>query len=104
MAIRPGPGGVPVAFFDVTGNPLLGDFYSVPAVLDSSGFQLTGVYAVQLTNTPFGRPIALKLSFGPTQQNTNSSFITPFSLAVDGLTGSSQQYVGNGLMILNRTQ
>lgn len=104
MAFRSGAGGETIALIDVTGNPLFGNSFVVPATVDSQRFQFIGSYQTQVTNTPFGWPISLALSFGSTEMTTGGSFVTPVSLAVDGLTASAHQYVGTGMMILSRIQ
>ncbi len=103
MAIRPGAGTSTVAFFDVTGNPLLGDNFSIPVSYDANQFQLTGGYSTQVTNTPFARPLALNLSFGLTQTN-GVLFTVPATMTVSGLTASGLPYTGLGYLNLTRTQ
>jgi hypothetical protein len=103
MAIRPGSGGGTVAFFDVTGNPLLGDNFSIPASVDTVGFQLTGGFSRQLTNTPFARPLTLTVAFGATQTN-GAAFITPATITANGLTASGVPYTGAGYLTLTRSQ
>jgi hypothetical protein len=105
MALRSG------AFFDVTGDPLLGDSFTVLVNSSASGFQLNNSsFTRQITNTPWGRPLNLNLTFGATITNTaaindtNAVFVTPVSLTVNGLTGSGRSVTGYGTLTLSRAQ
>jgi len=102
MAIRPVLNGS-VAFFDVTGNPVLGDTFSVPVNVAATGFQLTGYYSRLVTNTPLGRNLTVTITFGATQVIGDSS-ITPVSMSVAGLTSSGRSYVGSGTLSLVRSR
>ncbi|MGH7972369.1 MAG: hypothetical protein ACREIC_26960, partial [Limisphaerales bacterium] len=110
MAVRAGQGGTNLALFDVTGNAFFGNTFTVPVVLNPSGFQFAGGYSATVTNTPFGRPVGLALNFGATQQDTNNiafvtnAFVTPVTLTVTGLTASGRGYSGQGRMTLSRSQ
>jgi hypothetical protein len=104
LAFRPAPGGATVAFFDVTGNPVLGDNFTVPATVGNMGFQPAGSYSRQLTNTPFGRPLNVNLAFGTAQHNATPSFMIPVTLNISGLTASGQAYMGAGNLTLTRAQ
>jgi len=104
MAIRPGSLNGTVAFFDVTGNPLLGDNFSVPVTYDANGFQLNGGFSRQLTNAPLARPLSLTLSFGATQTN-GVTFTVPATMTLNGLTASGVPYSGVGyLNLINSTR
>lgn len=104
LAFRPGPGGSTTAFFDTTGNPILGDSFAVPATVSDNGFQLTGSYSRQITNTPFGRPLNANLAFGAPQRNAASSYMIPITLSFTGLTASGRPYLGTGNITLTRVQ
>jgi len=103
MALRSGSGGGTAAFFDVTGNPLLGNRFTVPVQSDANGFQLSGAqFPTTVTNTPWGRSLEVTLSFGVTSNFTNSTFLTPVTIALAGLTSSGVSYLGNGTLTLTR--
>jgi hypothetical protein len=104
LAFRPGPGGTTSAFFDTTGNPILGDSFAVPAMVSNNGFLLTGSHSRQLTNTPFGRPLEVSLDFGVTQPVSASSYRIPITLSIAGLTASGRPYLGTGNITLTRVQ
>ena len=104
MALRPGGGGGTLAVFDVTGNALLGNMFAVSTQADKNAFQLSGsVFSNVLTNTPWGRSLNVSLSFGTTQTN-GTTFITPLSLSLAGLTASGTPYTGSGILSLTRSQ
>ena len=104
MAFRPGAGSSTVALLDVTGNAFLGDTFSVPAQASPDGFQLNGQqFSNVVTNTPWGRPLSVSLSFGATQTN-GASFTTPVSMSLAGLTASGILYSGAGNLNVARSQ
>ena len=104
MAVRPGTGANIVALLDVTGNAFLGNTFSVPVTTNSLGFQLNGgLFSNVISNTPWGRPIGLGLSFGNTL-STNGTFVTPISLTVSNLTASGITYSAAGLLTLAQSQ
>ena len=117
MALRPGTGGSTVALLDVTGNSLLGNTFSVPVSLNANGFQLNGgPYPGPVTNTPWGRNIMVKLSFGTTQflnvttsspggqTSYGSIYSTPITMSLAGLTSSGLSYSGSGTLNLEQSQ
>jgi hypothetical protein len=104
MALRPGSGGSTVAFFDVTGNAFLGNTFSVPAQANTNGFQLNGdQFANAVTNTPWARPLTISLSFDSTVTN-GTTFTTPVTTTLVGLTASRISYSGSGTLNLTRIQ
>jgi hypothetical protein len=105
MALRPGTGTNTVALFDVTGNALLGSTFTVPVSANSSGFQLSeSQFSNILTNTPWGRNLNVNLSFGSTQTTDSTTFATPVTISLAGLTASGQSYAGTGILIVSRSQ
>ena len=120
LALRPGTGGSTLALLDVTGNALLGNTFTIPVSTNSSGFQLNGDQTTTtVTNTPWGRNLSVSLAFGITQfTNTSvaaipgggpvvsfgSSFITPVTLSIGGLTASGLTYSGSGTLNLSQAQ
>jgi hypothetical protein len=102
MALRIKPNGIR-ANFDVNGDPLLGDGFTVAASDASPGLQFTDSYSRQLSNTPFGRPVRIQVQFGVTQSDQNS-LATPVTIAVDGLTGSGRSVVGAGVLRLTKAR
>jgi len=104
MAVRPTSTGGNLALFDVAGNPLLGDSFSVPVVADASGFQLSGPFSRVIAATPLGRNINLNLAFGLTTVTNTNSFTVPVTLTLGGLTGSGVSYSGQGWLNLVRVQ
>ncbi len=104
MALRPGSGNSTLAFVDVTGNAFLGNTFSIPAQASTNGFQLNGdQFSNVVTNTPWGRSLNVYLSFGATQTN-GTSFTTPVSMSLAGLTASGISYGGSGTLNLTRSQ
>ncbi len=104
LALRPGAGANTVALLDVTGNALLGNTFSVPVDASASGFQLSGgLFTNLVTNTPWGRNLDVSLSFGATQTN-GTTFTTPVTLSLAGLTASGLSYAGSGILNLARSQ
>lgn len=105
MALRPGFGTNLVAFFDVTGNALLGNTFTVPVSANINGFQLNGSqFSNTLTNTPWGRNLNVNVSFGVTQTNNATTFTTPVTLSLAGLTASGVSYSGTGILTVSRSQ
>jgi len=103
MALRPVSGGN-VGYFDVTGSALFAGTFSVPVNANTNGFQFTSSYMQQYTNTFLGRTLTMTLAFGATQTPDNSSYATPVTLTLNGLTASGLPYVANGLLNLTRVQ
>jgi hypothetical protein len=104
LALRPGAGTSTVALLDVTGNALLGNTFSVPVNASASGFQLSGgLFTNLVTSTPWGRNLNVSLSFGATQTN-GTTFTTPVTLSLTGLTASGVSYAGSGILNLARSQ
>jgi hypothetical protein len=106
MAMRPGSGNSTVALFDVTGNSLLGNTFSVSVNASTNGFQLNGgQFSNVVTNTPWGRNLNVALSFGSTQTNSNGmTFTTPVTMNLGGLTASGVTYSGSGTLTVARSQ
>jgi len=106
MAMRPGSGNSTVALLDVTGNPLLGNTFSVAVNASTNGFQLNGGQLTNIvTNTPWGRSLNVALSFGSTQTNTNGmTYTTPVTMSLGGLTASGITYSGSGTLNLAPSQ
>jgi len=105
MALKPGSGTNNVAFFDITGNALLGSTFTVPVSASATNFQLNGAqYNNILTNTPWGRPLNVSLSFGATQTADGTTFLTPVTVSLAGLTASGSSYSGTGFLTVSRVQ
>jgi len=105
LALRPGTGTNTLAFFDVTGSSLLGNTFTVPVTANSNGFQLKGSqFSNILTNTPWSRNLNVNLSFGSTQTIDNTTFTTPVTISLAGLTASGLPYSGTGILIVSRAQ
>jgi hypothetical protein len=104
MAFRPGAGGGTIALLDVTGNALLGNTFSAPVNAGPDGFQLNGSqFSNLLTNTPWSRNLSVELSFGATQTN-GTTFTTPVTISLAGLTASGLSYSGSGILNLAQSQ
>jgi hypothetical protein len=105
MALRPGTGTNTVALFDVTGNAMLGNAFTVPVSNTTNSFQLNGgQFSNILTNTPWGRSLSVNLSFGSTQTPDDTTFTTPVSIGLVGLTASGLPYSGTGVLTVSRSQ
>ena len=105
MALRPGTGTNTAALFDVTGNAMLGNTFTVPVNANTNGFQLSGSqFSNILTNTPWGRILNVNLSFGSTQTSDNTTFTTPVTISLVGLTASGMSYSGAGSLTVSRSQ
>jgi hypothetical protein len=105
LALRPGAGTGTVALFDVTGNALLGNTFTVPVSANANGFQLSGAqFSSVLTNTPWGRNLNVTLSFGSTQTSDAMTFTTPVTISLAGLTASGRSYSGTGILTVSRAQ
>jgi len=103
MALRPGGSGT-VALLDVTGNALFSNTFSVPVVASAGGFQLNGSGSSSLvTNTPWGRNLSVSLLFGQTETN-GTTFTTPVTMALAGLTASGVSYSGSGTLNVTLSQ
>ena len=106
MALRAGLGNNTIALFDVTGNSLLGNTFSVPASVNADSFQLGGgqPFTQVVSNTPWGRPLTVQLTFGTTQNTNGIALITPVTLSILNLTASGVTYSGSGILTLVQSQ
>lgn len=105
IALRPGSGTNTVALFDVTGNAMLGSSFTVPVSANANGFQLNGSqFSNVVTNAPWGRSVNIYLSFGSTQTSDNTTFATPVTIGLVGLTASGRSYTGTGTLTVSRSQ